>query len=247
MTIAVVGATGTAGSRVMAQLEATTRDFTPLSRANGIDLHTGEGLVDALRGVSVVIDTSNPMPEDDDTDVVGTMSEATAHLMSACTEAGVEHLVFLSINSIDAPVFDDFPYYVAKRAQEQVLQDSALPATIIRSSQWYEFATNPSAVTFYDDRIEVQDWLIQPIAVDTVAEVLVDAAEHKPAMRLITGPDRIRLPELSRAYFEQQADPRPVHAVAPFIEELGTGVLLPPDEAERLGPTSADWLAQQGK
>ena len=227
MTIAVVGATGTAGSRV--------------------DLHTGQGLVDALRDVSVVIDTSNPMPEEDDADIVGTMSEATANLVSACTEAGVRHLVFLSINNIDAPVFDDFPYYVAKRGQEQVLQDTAFPATIIRSSQWYEFATNPSAVTFYDGRIEVQDWLIQPIAVDTVAEILVDAAEHKPAMRLITGPDRIRLPELSRSYFEQQEDPRPVHAVAPIIEELGTGVLLPPDDAERLGPTIADWLAQQGK
>src|SRR5699024_10290702 len=148
MTIAVVGATGTAGSRVVAQLEATTRDFKPLSRANGIDLHTGQGLVDALRDVSVVIDTSNPMPEEDDADIVGTMSEATANLVSACTEAGVRHLVFLSINNIDAPVFDDFPYYVAKRGQEQVLQDTAFPATIIRSSQWYEFATHPSAFTF---------------------------------------------------------------------------------------------------
>lgn len=88
MTIAVVGATGTAGSRVVAHLEATTRDFRALSRANGIDLHTGEGLVDALRDVSVVIDASNPMPEDDGADVVNTMSGATEHLVTACTEAG---------------------------------------------------------------------------------------------------------------------------------------------------------------
>src|SRR5699024_5277348 len=176
MTIAVVGATGTAGSRVVAHLEATTRDFRALSRANAIDLHTGEGLVDELRDVSVVIDALNPMPEDDGADVVTTMSGASEHLVISCIEAREGHLVCLSINNIDAPVFDNFAYYVAKRAQEQVLQDTAFPATIIRSSQWYEFATNPSAVTFYDDRIEVQDWLIQPIAVDTVAEVLVDAA-----------------------------------------------------------------------
>src|SRR5699024_8557346 len=118
MTIAVVGATGTAGSRVVAHLEATTRDFRALSRANGIDLHSGEGHVETLRDVSVIIDATNLRPDNDDDNVVNTMSKATEHLVTACTEAVVGHLVFLSINNIDAPVFDTFPYYVAKRAQE---------------------------------------------------------------------------------------------------------------------------------
>src|SRR5699024_10678407 len=139
MTIAVVGATGTAGSRDVAQLEATTRDFKPLSRANGIDLHTGQGLVDALRDVSVVIDTSNPMAEEDDIGTVGTMSVATDTVVSACIESIVRYLEFLAMHNIDAPVFDEFPNYVANRGQEQLLQDTAFPATIIRSSQWYEF------------------------------------------------------------------------------------------------------------
>src|SRR5699024_11622501 len=110
-----------------------------------------------LREMSVVIYASNPLPADDGDHVVKTMSGATEHLVTTYTEAGVGHLVFLSINNIDAPVFDNLPYYVAKRAQEQVLQDTAFPATIIRSSQWYEFATNPSAVTFYDDRIRSEE------------------------------------------------------------------------------------------
>ena len=35
-----------------------------LSRATGIDLHTGEGLAEALNGAQVVIDTSNAFPAD---------------------------------------------------------------------------------------------------------------------------------------------------------------------------------------
>ena len=72
--------------------------------------------------------------------------------------------------------------------------------SIVKSAQWYEFATNPAAVTFRDDEVVVGDWLIQSVAADTVAEVLVRAATEPgdPARYTIAGPAPLRLPELTR-------------------------------------------------
>lgn len=188
MSIAVIGATGTAGSPTVAQLNTTEHDVVPLSRSKGIDLHTGEGLVEALQGVSVVIDTSNPIPSDPDADVAETMASATQRLVDASIEAGVEHLVLLSICNIHSPAFDEFPYYLGKRAQEHVIAQTSLSTTLVCSTQWYEFATNPSAVTFRDDRVEVQDWLIQPIAVETVAQCWSNPRPSAPSTARLPGP-----------------------------------------------------------
>ena len=87
-----------------------------LSRATGVDLHTGEGLAEALNGAQVVIDTSNAFPADPAASLVDTFSDVTKTLEKACQHAGVQHLVHLSICNIDHPALDDFDYYLAKRA-----------------------------------------------------------------------------------------------------------------------------------
>ena len=102
-------------------------------------------------------------------DVVGAMSGAAKRLAEASTAAGVERLVFLSISNINKRELDQFPSYPAKREQERIVRDGPLSATIVRSTQWYEFATKSSAVAETDDAVDVQDWLIQPIAALAVA------------------------------------------------------------------------------
>src|SRR5690606_11205592 len=62
MKIAVLGATGTAGSRVVRRLKDENVDVVAVSRASGVDLVTGDGLVDALAGVDAVVDASNALP-----------------------------------------------------------------------------------------------------------------------------------------------------------------------------------------
>lgn len=111
MKIAIVGATGTAGTRTTAVATSRGHEAVEISRASGVDLHTGAGLTDALAGVEAVIDTSNPVPTSATDDVVGAMSGAT-RLVEACSAAGVEHLVFLSISNIDKPELDPFPYFL---------------------------------------------------------------------------------------------------------------------------------------
>jgi nucleoside-diphosphate-sugar epimerase len=169
MKIAIVGATGTAGAFTAAVAKNRGHEVVEISRSCGVDLHTGAGLARALAGAVAVIDTSNPVPASMSDDVVGAMSGATKRLVEACTAAGVEHLVLLSISNIDKPELDQFPYYLAKHEQERIVRDGPLSATIVRSTQWCGFATNPSAVAETDDAVEVQDWLIQPIAAHAVS------------------------------------------------------------------------------
>ena len=101
----------------------------------------------------------------------------------------------------------------------------------------------PAAVTCNDGEVIVEDWLIQPIAADIVADVLVEATlgqTHTP--RTITGPHAIRLPELTSKLLSRQGDGRHVRAVQPAVAALGTGALLASDHAVVVGPDVDTWL-----
>jgi uncharacterized protein YbjT (DUF2867 family) len=248
MRISVIGATGTAGSRTVAKLAQHGHEPVEISRSRGVDLISGHGLREKLAGVDVAIDTSNAFPSGGGMDLQDALTSATRNVVEACAAQDVGHLVFLSICGIEKPVFDEFPYYLAKRAQEEIVSEAALRSTTVKSSQWHEFATNPAAVTFHDDYVEVEDWLIQPVAADAGADVLVEAAigPAQARTRTITGPEAIRLPELTTRLLERRGDRRAVRAIAPALAELAEGVLLAPEDAEIIGPDVETWLRTAG-
>lgn len=63
-TIAVAGATGRLGRHVTQVLEERGHRVVAISRAAGVDVVTGKGLVEALNGVDAIIDVSStPSPE----------------------------------------------------------------------------------------------------------------------------------------------------------------------------------------
>ncbi len=240
-TIAVIGATGTAGSRVVARLKARGVGIVEISRAHGVDVVSGRGLFEALAGVDVVIDVCAPLPGR--SDITQTVATATRNVVGACAARDIQRLVVSTVAGAEDPVFDGFPYYEAKRAAKAIVLDGPVPATIVKSTQWYEFATNPVAVSSHDGEVTVQDWLIQPIAADTVADVLVEAAlgqTHPP--RTITGPEAVRLPELTSKLLARQGDNRRVRAVQPALGALASGALLASDGAVVVGPDVDTWL-----
>jgi uncharacterized protein YbjT (DUF2867 family) len=245
-TIAVIGATGTAGSRVVARLKARGVAVVEISRAHGVDLISGQGLSRALEGVDVAIDVSNPAPADRWSDIGQTLATAMRNVVGACAAHEIHRLVVSTIACIDDPAFDGFPYYEAKRVAKQIVLESSVPATIVKSTQWYEFATNPTAVTCNDGEVIVEDWLIQPIAADSVADVLVEAAlgqTHMP--RTITGPAAMRLPDLTSKLLAQRGDGRRVRAVQPELAGFAGGALLASDGARVIGPDIETWLRTQ--
>lgn len=100
-------------------------------------------------------------------------------------------------------------------------------------------------MTFHADKVEVQDWLVQPVAADAVADVLVQEV-LKPSNEsrvLITGPEQIRLPDLTRRLLDARGDSLPVHTTEPHFPELKEGVLLAPAEARVVGPDVEGWLS----
>jgi uncharacterized protein YbjT (DUF2867 family) len=241
--VAVVGATGTAGSRVTARLKGRGVAVVEVTRAHGVDLISGCGLAEALEGVDVVIDVSNPMAAADYSDLTNTLATASHNLVGACISQRVQRLVVLTIAGIEDPTLDGFPYYAAKRAAKQIVLDSPVPVTLVKSTQWHEFATNPAAVSCNDGEVVVEDWLIQPIAADTVADVLVEAAlSQSRTPRTITGPQHIRLPELTSKLLASRGDGRRVCAVQPALAALAGGALLAPNHAMVLGPDVDTWL-----
>jgi hypothetical protein len=179
----------------------------------------------------------------DSGNTVAAHSKAARNLVGACVAGDVRRLVLLTIAGIDRPEFDDFSHYVAKRLQREIVLHSRVPTTIVKSTQWHEFAANPAAVTFSPTEVVVQDWLIQPIAADSVAEVLVVAATGTQSVpRTITGPDVIRLPDLTSKLLDAQGDQRHVRTADPPLDALADGALLAPDHAVAIGPTVDTWL-----
>lgn len=175
MKIAVIGATGTAGRKVVQQLSAQGHEAVEISRTKGVDVTTGEGQ-----------------------DIGEFLQKATGQIVKASESAGVGHIVYLSITNIDNPEVAKFDYYRAKALQEEALAQGSVPYSIVRSAQWMEFALNPAAVEERDNEVIVSDWYIQPIAVDDVAKTLVEVATGAQHNRTVTGPKAIRLPDLTR-------------------------------------------------
>lgn len=244
MRIAVVGGTGTAGARVAALADEQGHDVVVMSRSSGVNLVTGAGLAEALDGADVAIDASSPAPPDESMSRFDAVVRSARNLVDACVEEEVRRLVVLSIANIEKPDFDAFAYYVAKRDQEETVRDSGLEVCVVRSTQWFEFAERSSAVVYAEDRVTVQDWCVQPIAADAVAEVLLrEATRRTPRDATIAGPESVRLPELVRRLLLARHDPRPVHTVDAPLAGFANGALLAPAGAEILGPGVSAWIA----
>ncbi|WP_374022491.1 SDR family oxidoreductase [Mycobacterium sp. HNNTM2301] len=243
-TVAVIGATGTAGARVVARLKARGVAVVELSRAQGVDVLDGESLYRALKGVDVAIDVTKPTPHDGYPTITEALTTASRNVMGVCSARGVQRLVVSTMAGIDYPVFDGLPYFEGKRAAKETLLEGPVPTTVVKSTPWYESATGPAGPVNCDrDEVIVEDWLIQPVAADTVADVLVEAAlgqTHTP--RTIAGPNAIRLPELTSKVLAQQGDNRPVRVVQPAVPALASGALLAPERAVIVGPDVETWL-----
>lgn len=58
----------------------------------------------------------------------------------------------------------------------------------------------------------------------------------------MTGPDAIRLPDLTSKLLAQQGDSRQVRTVKPAVAALGAGALVAPGQAIVVGPDVDTWL-----
>ena len=136
MKIVVIGGTGLIGSKTIPILRQGGHEVVAASPNTGVNTITGEGLKEAMAGTQVVIDLANS-PSFEDKAVLEFFETSGRNLLAAEAAAGVRHHVALSIVGTDRT--PDNGYFRAKVAQEKVIEDSGIPYTIIRSTQFLEF------------------------------------------------------------------------------------------------------------
>jgi uncharacterized protein YbjT (DUF2867 family) len=243
MKIAVAGATGLVGSQVTALARAQGHEVVELTRGTGFDLlNPDDRLREALTGAAAVVDvTSSPSVRGDEAQTFFTT--VAENLGRAATAAGVQRTVVLSIVGTD--LSPDFPYYVAKVAQEQAYRAHAPGVLIVRATQFHEFPIQTIDWYRQGDVVYALDVPTQPVATAEIAALLVSAAVGEVAGDVdLAGPQPERLVDLARRYGEHVGSEVRVEAV-PGPASMAAGSMLPQDGALLRGRDWATWLAAQ--
>lgn len=244
MRVAVVGATGRIGRFTVETLERRGHETVGISRTQGVDVHTGEGLVMALRGVDAVVDTCSCNATDRD-EAVAFFSRSTRNLLEAERQAGVQHHVLLLIAGLTRVTGN--AHYAGKRAQEELVERGPVPWSIVRATHFHDFAEMVTTWTERDGSATIAPLLIQPVAPADVADVLAEVAIGQPHGRCpdLAGPEPQDLVDLARR--TRAARGTSIRLVPTWSGVFGldmAGDVLLPRPDSRIAPTTFDdWLA----
>ncbi|MEF3404615.1 SDR family oxidoreductase [Agromyces sp. CCNWLW203] len=248
MKIVVIGGTGLIGSKVVEHLAEHGHEAVAASPNSGVNTITGEGVADVLAGANVVVDVSNS-PSFADDDVLAFFTTSTSNLLAAEREAGVTHHVALSI--VGAELLPASGYLRAKVAQERLIEESGVPFSIVRATQFFEFAGRIADEATVDGVARLSTGLMQPIAAADVSAAVARVAAGDPINGTleIGGPERFGQDEFVRVGLTAKGDSRTVigDPEAPYFGTKLTGTELVPtsDGAELSTTTFAEWLAAQ--
>jgi len=244
MRIAVAGGTGRIGRLTISVLDREGHQTVPVSRGAGVDAYTGAALADALRGADAVIDVTNT-PSGDEAEIVDFFGTVTQNLLAAGEKAGVRHHVLLSIVGIDRK--QRVPHYAGKLEQERLVAGGPVPWSIVRATQFHDFAAMAAGWTERDGTATIAPLLVQPIAPADVAAVLADVAVAAPlGARLdIAGPQTQDFVDMARRTLAARGqDIRLIPTWRGiFGLDMAGEVLLPGDDAVLGATTFDDWLA----
>lgn len=242
--IVIAGGTGVVGKHVHSTATDRGHDVVALSRSSGQDVSTGAGLAEAIAGADVVIDV---------TSVLTTSSSksrrffttATRHLIAAEQAAGVGHHLALSIVGIDGL---ETGYYAGKLAQEREVSAGSAPWSILRATQFHEFAAQMSQRMTIGPIALIPRMPTRPVAAREVAARLVDIAEAGPGGRLadLVGPaDDELIGMVRRMYTHDGLSRRPIGVRLPgkYWRAIASGVLRGNPAESAVGRTTFDqWL-----
>ena len=139
MNVLVTGGTGVLGRRIVTRLRSQGHRARVLTRNVGDkvdavqgDLITGAGLIEAVADMDAIIHAASAttqLTKAQSIDVVG-----TRRLLAMAREAGVSHVVYVSIVGMEGI---GYPYYQAKLAAEAIVQENIVPWSILRATQFH--------------------------------------------------------------------------------------------------------------
>lgn len=245
--IAVAGATGRVGRHLVDVLTERGHDVVGMSRSQGVDVVSGQGLADALAGVELIIDASTGASPDQE-EAAAFFTAAAHNLHEEGRRAGVRGMVVASIIGVER---FDHGYNAAKALHERIALDGPLPVRIVRAAQFHEFVGELAAWGRQGDVVNVPRMRTQLVAARTAAETLADAAEAawpwpQGVVAEVAGPREENLAEAAALLGRHLGDPARVVEVTdpadPWMRTLATDALLPGPGAILAGPAFAEWV-----
>lgn len=249
MKIVVIGGTGLIGSKLTPKLREHGQEVVAASPKSGVNTITGEGLAEVLKDAQVVVDVSNvpATAYSSDDAVMGFFQTSTGNLLKHEAAAGTRHHVALSIVGCDR--LPENGYFRAKAAQERLIEESSVPYTIVRATQFFEFVGGIADEATKDNQVHLAPVLFQPMASDDVAGALGQAALDSPlnGTRETGGPEAFRFDEFIRHILKASNDPREV-VTDPHARYFGSVLSersLVPDKGARLGEIRYGTWAKQ--
>jgi uncharacterized protein YbjT (DUF2867 family) len=203
----------------------------PSRRSRRVDLVSGAGVHAALVGASAVIDVANVVTTRQ-AESVEFFTRATENLLRACRETGVQRYVVLSIVGID-----EFRsgYYPGKLAQERLVEASGVSSTILRATQFHEFAGQMLSRFGRGPVAFIPKIMSRPVAAAAVAEDMA-------------GPECLLLTEMVRRLCRWRGERRllvPVRVPGATGRAMANGALLPRGSFLVDGQSFGQWLQGQ--
>ncbi|MBW6531815.1 SDR family oxidoreductase [Sphingomonas sp. RRHST34] len=247
MKIVVIGGSGLIGRQLVSDLAHRGHEVVAASPSRGVDSVTGTGLASAVAGAQVVVDVSNP-PSFADDEVLTFFRTSATNIATAAREAGVAHIVVLSIVGTDRLQVSG--YFRGKQAQESAYAQSGVASTIVRATQFFEFLSAIADGYTRDGIAHLPTFALQPVAAADVAAALTDVALSRPVNGIIeiAGPERAPVIEFVGTWLGHREDPRAIVAdeKAGYFGAPANDRTLVPGDGARLLPTRFEaWLAAQ--
>jgi uncharacterized protein YbjT (DUF2867 family) len=103
-------------------------------------------------------------------------------------------------------------YFRAKAVQEELIEASGIPYSIVHATQFFEFLKSIAALATDGDTVRLPPVLFQPIASEDVAKAVARTAVGVPVNGIVevAGPYEYRMDELVRRALQARHDPRQV-------------------------------------
>jgi uncharacterized protein YbjT (DUF2867 family) len=246
MKIVIIGGAGLIGSKVVRCLQDQGHETVAADLNTGVNTITGEGLAQALAGANVVIDVSNS-PSFEDAAVLKFFETSTRNQLATEAAAGVGHHVGLSIVGCDR--VPDSGYLRAKVAQEKLIRSASIPYSIIRATQFFEFAKAISDAATDGKTVRIPPVRFQPMAAEDVADAVCRVAVNAPLNGVVEvgGPQQFRFDEFVRLALRARHDPREVVAdpdARYFGARLAERDLVPDADASLGDIRFEEWLSR---
>jgi uncharacterized protein YbjT (DUF2867 family) len=173
--IVVTGGTGALGRHAVRALRERGHVVRVVARGTGFDLR--DGADEAVKGAGLVLHAAS------DTRRIGaTDARQTRNLVAACGR--VRHLLYVSIVGVDAI---PYRYYRRKLECERLIDQSSVPHTILRATQFHELVD--SVLT------TLGRWPLAPLPLNAKGQLVAAADVAARCVELLEGEPLGRAPD----------------------------------------------------